>query len=84
MVKVKPVGQDGQNGPVGQDELSGQDGQNGPVGQDGQIGPVGQNCYPQELYLYSDNQNLWLSPLPPSLPCCHPPGDMLTLRLRRR
>ena len=31
--------------------------QNGPVGQDG---PVGQNGYPQDLYLYSDHQNLWL------------------------
>ena len=43
MVKVRPVGQDVQDG---------QDGQNGPVGQNGQVGqdgPVGQNCYPQDL-----------------------------------
>ena len=43
MVKVKPVGQDGQDGqnvPVGQDGPFGQDGQDGPVGQDGQNGPV--------------------------------------------
>ena len=43
MVKVKPVGQDGQdwqNGPVGQD---------GQVGQVGQNGTVEQNCYPQDL-----------------------------------
>ena len=31
MVKVKQVGQDGQNGPVGQNGLVGQDGQNRPV-----------------------------------------------------
>ena len=61
MVKVKPIRQDGQDGPVGQDGQNepvgqdwqngpvGQDRQNGPVGQDEQDGPVGQDCYPQDI-----------------------------------